>query len=217
MTFSSILSRAASALPLIGIGLALANWNARPAAARAWAIAIVLFFVMIAVRYGWQLALRRSSRRSDVSERAAIISAALTRVVSEVNRGVVFGALIMVISLAVTLAHSYGFVDVPHSGRWTAMTMIIVGAYIAVLGNAMPRQLPPLSSMLGDGARIQAFQRRTGWTWVLCGLGFAMAWLVLPIAEARRVSVALVAAATIVTIVQLLRIRKVRVHAPRLH
>jgi hypothetical protein len=216
MAFSSISSRAASAVPLIGIGLALANWNARPAAARAWAIAIVMLFVMIAVRYGWQFALRRSSRNKG-TERGVVIHAALARTATEVNRGVVFGALMMVIPLAAALAHSYGLVDVPNSGRWTAMTMIVLGAYLAVLGNDMPRQLPPLSSMQGDGARIQTFQRRTGWTWVLCGLGFAVTWLVLPIAEARRVSVALVAGATIVTIVQLLRIRKVRVHTSGLH
>jgi len=221
MTLNRISSRAASALPLVGIGLALANWNARPAEARAWAIAVVMLFVMIAVRYGWQLALRRSSERNDSSERAAIISAALIRIVGEVNRGVVFGALMMVISLALTLAHSYGLVDVPRGGRWTTMTMILVGAYLAVLGNAMPRQLPPLASMQGHGARVQAFQRLAGWTWVLCGLGFAAVWLAMPFDEARRVAPALVAAAMIVTIVEFARLvfslRKLRLHGQNLN
>jgi hypothetical protein len=127
-----------------------------------------------------------------------------------VNGGVVWGALIMIIPLAVTLARAYGIVDDPKSG--TRATMIIVGAYLAVTGNALPRRLPPVSSMLGNGARIQAFQRRVGWTFVLWGLGIAAAWLALPIAAAGPVSVVLTAAAMIVTFTHLLRLRKVRLH-----
>jgi hypothetical protein len=95
--------------------------------------------------------------------------------------------------------------------------MIMVGAYLAVTGNAMPRMLPPTSSLPCGGARVQAFQRLAGWTWVLCGLGFATAWLALPIDAAEPVSMALVVAAMIVTIVQLLRLRKPRQHAPGLN
>ena len=59
MTLNWISSRAASVLPLIGIVLALANWNAKPDAAWAWAAAIVMFLVMVAVRR--LVATRRSS------------------------------------------------------------------------------------------------------------------------------------------------------------
>ena len=204
MALNWISSRAVSALPLIGIVLALANWNARPDAAWAWAAAIVMFLVMVAVRWRSQLAFRRSSG-----------DAASVRSVASVTGAVVFGALMMIIPLAVTLAHAYGVVDDPDSGRRT--TMIILGAYLAVTGNAMPRMLPPTSSMQCGGARVQAFQRLAGWTWVLCGLGFATAWLALPIDAAEPVSTALVATAMIVTIVQLLRLRKPRPHAPRLN
>ena len=122
----------------------------------------------------------------------------------------------MIIPLALTLAHAYGVVDNPDSGMRRTI-MIMIGAYLAVTGNAMPRMLPPTSSMPCGGARIQAFQRLAGWTWVLCGLGFAMAGLALPIDAAGPVSMALVATAMIVTIVQLLRLRKPRPHAPRLN
>ena len=204
MALHWISSRAASALPVIGIALALANWNARPDAAWAWAAAIVMFLVMVAVRRRFQLAFRRSSG-----------DAVSIRSFASVTGGVVFGALMMIIPLAVTLAHAYGVVEDPDSGRRT--TMIILGAYLAVTGNGLPRMLPPMSSMPCDGARVQAFQRLAGWTWVLCGLGFATAWLVLPIDAAGPVSMALCVAAMIVTIVQLLRFRKPRQHAPGLN
>jgi hypothetical protein len=204
MVFNSITAWAGAALPLIGIVLALANWNARPEAAWAWAAAIVMFMVMVIARHGAQLALRRLSG-----------DAPSVRNVASVTSAVVFGALMMVIPLAVTLAHAYGIAHDPDSGQ--RATMIVFGAYLAVFGNSLPRMLPPVSSMQCNGARLQAFQRLAGWTWVLCGLGFATAWLLLPIDAAETASTVLVAAAMIVTIVQLLRLRKPRQHAPGLN
>ena len=205
MALNWIASRTVSALPFIGIGLALANWNAKPAAAWAWAAAIVVFVVMVAVQRRFQLASSRSPGDA-VSVRSA----------ASVAGAVVFGALMMIIPLALTLAHAYGLVDDPDSGM-RRTNMIMVGAFLAVTGNAMPRMLPPTSSMPCGGARVQAFQRHAGWTWVLCGLGYAMAWLALPIDAAGPISMALVATAMIDTTVQLLRLRKPRPHAPRLN
>jgi hypothetical protein len=200
MALTWISSRAVPALPLIGIALALANWNARPDAAWAWAAVIVISLVMVAVRWRSQLAFRRSSG-----------DAVSIRSFTSVTGGVAFGALMMIVPLAVTLAHAYGVVEDPDSGRRT--TMIILGAYLAVTGNRLPRMLPPVSSMQCDGARVQAFQRLAGWTWALCGPGFATAWLALPIDAAEPASTALVVAGMIVTIVLLLRLRKPRQHA----
>jgi hypothetical protein len=205
MTLNWISSRTVSALPLMGIGLALANWNAQPAKAWAWAAAVVVFIVMVVVRRLSQLMLSRSSR-----------DAASARSVASVNGAVVFGALMMIIPLALTLAHVYGVVDDPDSGM-RRTTMIMIGAYLAMTGNAMPRMLPPTSSMPCAGARVQAFQRFAGWTWALCGLGFAMSWLALPIHAATPISMSLVAISIIVTIVQLLRLRQPQPHAPRLN
>ena len=198
-------SRIGSALPLVAIGLALVNWITRPDAAWAWAAVIAISVVMVAVQRLWQHASRRSSG-----------DAALARSADSVAGAVVFGALMMIIPLALTLAHAYGLVDDPDSGMQRT-TMIMVGAYLAVTGNAMPRMLPPTSSMPCGGARVQAFQRQAGWTWVLCGLGMAMAGLALPIDAQTPISLALVATTMIVTIVQLLRLRKPQPHAPRLN
>ncbi|HET9834669.1 MAG TPA: hypothetical protein VFP91_23270 [Vicinamibacterales bacterium] len=196
MALDRIASLAASALPFVGIALALANWNARPDRPWAWTAAVVMFLVMVAVPQGFQFAFRRSSKD--------VVKAALARTVATVNNGVVFGALTMIIPLTMRLAHAYGLVDDPNS--LNRAMVIISGVYLVVMGNAMPRSLPPISSMQGHGARVQAFQRFAGWTWVLCGLGFVVAWLALPIGTARPVSMAFVGAAMIVTVLQLLRL-----------
>jgi hypothetical protein len=206
MALNWISSRIGLVLALVAIGLALANWNAKPAAALAWAAVIVISVVMVAVQRLSQIALSRSPN-----------DAAWVRGGASVDGAVVFGALMIIIPLALTLAHAYGLVDDPDTGM-RRTTMIMIGAYLAVTGNAMPRMLPPTSSMPGgDGARVQAFQRHAGWTWVLCGLGYAMAWLALPIDAAGPISMALVATGMIVTIVQLLRLRKPRPHAPHVN
>ena len=205
MALNWISSRIGLVLALVAIGLALANWNAKPAAALAWVAVIVISVVMVAVQRLSQVALSRSPN-----------DAAWVRGVASVDGAVVFGALMMIIPLALTLAHAYGLVDDPDSGM-RRTTLIMIGAYLAVTGNAMPRMLPPTSSMPGGGARVQAFQRHAGWTWVLCGLGLAMAGLALPIDAQTPISLALVVTAMIVTIVQLLRLRKPQPHAPRLN
>lgn len=201
MALNRIFSQAALVLPLTAIVLALANWHARPDRAWAWMVAAAICVVMLVVRHLAQLASRRLP--GDVTSARSLAS---------VTSAVVWGALMVVIPLAVTLAHAYGVVADPASGQ--RATMVILGVYLATLGNAMPRALPPVSSLPGNGARAQAFQRRMAWTWTLYGVGFAAAWLVFPADAAGPVSMALTAAAMIVTVVQILRVRKWRQHTP---
>ena len=82
---------------------------------------------------------------------------------------------------------------------------MLTGVFLAMLGNVMPKNLPPLSSGC-DGARQQAFHRLAGWTWVLCGLASAIGWLALPIDFAETATTVLVVTAIAVTVVHLMRL-----------
>jgi hypothetical protein len=186
MKFNAITTRAVSALPYIGIALALANWEAKPNRVWIWAPAIVMFVIMA-------LARRRSAE-----------SIPPIPVFVPFDRGPALGALMYVIPLAVELAHVYGIVDDPNSGLRTLM--VIFGADIAAIGNTLPRLLPPVSSTPYGGARAQASQRFIGWTWVLCGLGFAASWLALPVGGAQMASSMILAFAILLTSVQRLRV-----------
>ena len=190
----SKMSSAASALSALGIVLVVANWYRRPEAALAWTAALAMFVVMVAT-------LR-------VSGRAVRHAPATTTAVSGLDRiptAVVFAALIMGIPLALTLARSYGLVDGSDLARRS--TGVLTGAFLAMLGNVMPKNLPPLSSGC-DGARQQAFQRLAGWTWVLCGLASAIGWLALPIDQAETAAMALVVTALAATLVHFLRLAR---------
>lgn len=190
MVSNSMMFKAGSALTIVGIVLVVANWYARPEAALAWTAAFAMFAAMlVALRFS-----RRALHPSNADTTAA----------RRIPSAVLFAALIMGIPLALTLARSYGVVDDIDVARRS--TGVLTGAFLAMLGNVMPKNLPPMS-LRCDGARQQAFLRLAGWTWVLCGVGSVIAWLVLSIDWAQIASSVLVVAAIVVTIVQLLRLR----------
>ena len=202
MVTNSMIYRAALALTAAGTVLVAANWYAKPEAGLAWTAPLAMFAVMFAA-----LRLSRRAVRSTADGTAL-------RGLDWIATGVVFGALMMGIPLALTLARSYGVVDDPDLGRRS--TGVLTGAFLVMLGNIMPKTLPSLSSMQCNGARQQAFQRFAGWTWVLCGLGSAIGWLALSIDSAEIATTVLVVAAMVVTIVQVLRLRRPRNPAPGL-
>jgi hypothetical protein len=198
---NSMVLRAASALTAVGIVLVLANWYAKPEAALAWTAALAMFAVMVAVL--------RVSRRAV---RHSTVEATAARSLDQITTAVVFAAVMMGIPLALTLARSYGLIDGSDVARRS--TGVLTGAFLVMLGNVMPKNLPPLSSMRCDGARQQAFLRLAGWTWVLCGLASAIGWLTLSIDSAQTATTVLVVTAMAVTIVQLLRLRRPRKDEP---
>lgn len=67
----------------------------------------------------------------------------------------------------------------------------VMGALVAYYGNAAARTLTPLAEMRDDPAVEQALRRFSAWSITLGGIGFSLAWLVLPLSLANAVAVAL--------------------------
>ena len=78
------------------------------------------------------------------------------------------------------------------------------------VGNGLPKMLTPLSVLQCDGARAQAFQRFAGWTWVLSGLAFATAWMVLPIGLAKPVSLVVLVSGMVIVVAEVVRMSRGR-------
>ena len=202
MVPSPVMFRAASSLIAVGILLVLANWYARPEEALAWSVALAVFAAMVAALRVSRRAVRRSMGEATV-----------VRSLESVTRAALFAAIMMVLSLALSLARSYGLVDSGDVGQ--RLVGVLTSALLVMLGNAMPKNLPPLSSTPGDAARQQAFQRLAGWTWVLCGLASAVGWLALSIDTANIAMIALVVTAMAVSVGNLLRlVRRPRTDEP---
>jgi hypothetical protein len=170
--------------------LAAGNWYLRPEGAAAWLAAFLLLGCMA---LAFLFAPGRS--KNEAARHAG----------DSIRSGVVFAGLIMVFSLAVKLATTLGaFDDVDLARR---ATMAIIGALFVFTGNAMPKTLTPLSALQCDPAKVQAFQRFAGWTWVLTGLAFAIVWIVLPVGLAKPVSLLLLMGGMLIVASQIIRLR----------
>lgn len=199
MTAATLLSRylAPSLLGFSAV-LAAANWYLAPARTTAWATTLVTLVCMAMVL--WFFALRRSPD-SPVKQREA----------DAIRNAVAFASLTLAIPLAGKLLHALGAADSDNVDLSQRMTMVMLGVFFAFTGNALPKMLTPLSALHCDGAKMQAWQRFTGWTSVLAGVAFAVVWLVLPRASAMLLSVALMIGAGLAVTIQAGRLRR----APR--
>ena len=102
---------------------------------------------------------------------------------AELLTALVFG--ILMLASAFVLKRSGVDSDLP-----MRVTMVLLGLYYVVSGNAMPRRFTARAAQRPNAARIQEGQRFAGWTFVLAGLAFALAWIVLPKDVAEPLSVA---------------------------
>ena len=170
------------------------NWYLRPQSAGSW-------FVVLAVLIGMTLALVLASR--EPKEETARRDAG-----GSVRRGVATAGLILAISLGAKLGVALG---AAHYGDFALRaTMAIMGAFLAVTGNDIPKTLTPLASLQCDSAKVQAVQRLAGWIWTLAGLAVAIAWLTLPINVAEAMSYLLLPSAILVTVGQAVWLRRAK-------
>lgn len=177
MNTGSISRFVASALLALGTLLAAWNWSLQPERAAAWTAALVTLGAMaIGLAFTSRLSPNTKMRQGS----------------REITSGVIFAGLILVFALASKLAANLG---APSDGELLQrLSMAMMGVFFVVMGNAFPKMLTPLASLQCNPAKVQAFQRFVGWVWVLSGLGYALAWLVLPIDLANPVSMALMLA-----------------------
>lgn len=182
----------APALLVLGLVLAAANWYLQPERPGAWASTVFLIGCMalflFVVRHDHGAARRGAG--------------------DSIRSGLAFTGLILVIVLSMKLVTAMGVIEDADLSR--RATMAILGAFFVVTGNAMPKTLTPLSALQCDPARVQAFQRFAGWTWVLTGLAFAIVWLVLPLELAKPVSLVLLVSAMLAVLGQIVRLRGTR-------
>jgi hypothetical protein len=170
------------------------NWYMRPQGAGGW-------FVVLLLLIGMTLALVLVSR--EPKEEAARRDAG-----GSVRSGIVTAGLILVIALGAKLAVALGAVH--YDDIALRATMAIVGAFLAVTGNAIPKTLTPLAALHCDPAKVQAVQRLAGWIWVLAGLAVAIAWLTLPINLAEAMSFLLLPSAILLTVGQAVRLQRTK-------
>ena len=84
----------------------------------------------------------------------------------------------------------------------------LAGLVVAVYANAIPKALTPLARMRCNPLGEQELQRFAGWSLVVGGVGYAIAWLVAPIDKAAYIAMGVLGAALLLVIVRYLRMRE---------
>jgi len=181
---------------VIGLTAALAGWTwyLQPDRTRSSVAILLMLGVMVIAGRGASWLSQREPSRRDIRE--PIASATL------------FAASMIGVVLAIDLAILFGLLgDADLSRR---ASQIILGAFFVFTGNAMPKTLTPLATLKCNGARVQSFQRFAGWTWVLTGLSYSIAWIVFPIELADPVSLTLLIGGMVAIVTRMILLRRRR-------
>jgi uncharacterized membrane protein len=121
---------------------------------------------------------------------------------TDIRRGLIYAGLIILVAGGAKVAAAHGLVG----SDWPARAMMaVVGVFLMVTGNAIPKTLTPLSASSCDPATLQRLQRQAGWTFALAGAGLAIGWLALPEALASQLTL-LLAPVTALFLIQVFRV-----------
>ena len=113
-----------------------------------------------------------------------------------VRNALLLAGALLGLTLLVVVADKTGTIGDSTAKRIVQMA---IGLIVVYFSNLAPKTLEPLSEGR-DPARVQALQRFTGWALVLGGLGYALAWLVVPIDHAAITSMAILGTAVLLVV-----------------
>lgn len=85
------------------------------------------------------------------------------------------------------------------------MLGVLMGAVVVLYANAVPKALLPLAQMRCAPAEEQAMRRFTGWSLAVGGAGYALAWVVAPLAHARLLGASFLGGAVLLVLLRLSR------------
>lgn len=161
-------------------GLAAADWYLDPARGPFWLMSMAMMAIawLVAGVAAWRA---RLSNKTPAPLRFLVLSVDLA--------GVMLAG-----ALAVALMRRLGFDGGGLSHRAFGLAC---GLLLIFLGNATPKVIGPITGRVCSPAKAQAMQRFAGWTFVLAGLFYVAAWLVLPVAVAEPLSTAACALAVV--------------------
>jgi hypothetical protein len=116
-------------------------------------------------------------------------------------RAILASAVIIGVSAALSaLAPAYISTELSHR-----LLGAMLGALVVVYANTIPKVLVARSQQRCDPARDQAARRFAGWSLVLGGIAYILAWLLAPLDLAAPIGGALLAAALLLAVVRCTR------------
>jgi hypothetical protein len=121
-----------------------------------------------------------------------------------ISRQVIYGALGGVTILAGALALKWAQHNHLVSAEFVQRgVLVIIGLYLAIYANFIPKKVPGLKISPARAARVQAASRLNGWLFCFAGLGYAAIWAFAPLGMAFPASIAVVGGAMVVVLTNL--------------
>ncbi len=121
----------------------------------------------------------------------------LSRANKKLAQAMAFASFMIAVSLGVVLLSHAGWASAYAAELSKRSLGFLMGAMVVFFANAVPKQTET------GCARRQSARRVCGWSLVLGGLGFSVAWLFVPLAYADSVAVSLLASAVLYAIVRI--------------
>jgi hypothetical protein len=119
------------------------------------------------------------------------------------RRSVLGAMVIIAVSAALPwLAPHYISVELSHR-----LLGAMLGAVVVVYSNAIPKLLVGSTSLRCSPAADQAARRFAGWSLVLGGIAYMLAWLLAPLDMAGLIGGALLATSLLLAVARCLRVR----------
>lgn len=117
-------------------------------------------------------------------------------------RPVLAAALIIAISAALAwLSPAHISTELSHR-----LLGVLLGAVVVIYANAVPKALASYTRLRRSPAAEQAARRFAGWSLVLGGIGYMLAWLFAPIAIANLIAGVLLGVALLLAVLRYLRL-----------
>jgi len=114
----------------------------------------------------------------------------------DVRRSIFFAGWLLAFPLLFAIGSSLDLYDGQARSMASAAMGLFMGGVLIFMGNYIPKRLPPLDEGEYDQAKVLALKRFTGWAYVLAGIGYIGAWLILPTTPANIVATGLCLLAT---------------------
>jgi hypothetical protein len=112
-----------------------------------------------------------------------------------IRRSLLIAAIFLLTALALSELRQHQLVSTETVERLMGMLM---GSLVLVSANAIPKKLVPLARLSCDPGREQTLRRLGGRVLVLGGLGYTLAYALVPIAIASTLAICLLAPAVFV-------------------
>jgi hypothetical protein len=125
-----------------------------------------------------------------------VIEVILGKRSDEVRRSIYFASFLLFFPLLFSMGASLELYDPDDRSFASAALGFLMGGVLIFMGNYIPKRLPDLDEEKYDPAKVLAIKRFAGWAFVLAGMGYILAWLILPTTPANIVATGLCLLAT---------------------